>query len=175
MTQEEFSARVLSICGQPYSRYDCIAVVRFGAQIQCQGTNWLWRSITNSPKYRYLVERSTKTLSPDQYQSGLLMFRIRTDAIPKGYNDPPDCHHVGVLVRYCDDWQVVQSNPGPGVHVSKFNPFEWNGWGKLKQIDYADVVPGQDPVHDQPETGDLSAETYRMVKTLYDAYMRGLK
>ena len=67
MDQHEFVRRALSLVGQSYGECDCIGVVRKAANIKCQGTNWLWRSIFNSPKYRYLFERSVKPLSPDQY------------------------------------------------------------------------------------------------------------
>ena len=174
MDQHEFVRRALSLVGQSYGECDCIGVVRKAANIKCQGTNWLWRSIFNSPKYRYLVERSVKPLTPDRYEDGLLVFRIRFDQIPKGYTDTPDCHHVGVLGFNNGRWEVIQSNPSPGVTNTGFSPSQWDGWGKLKMIDYAG--PAQPDPQPDPETdGNRLDEIYRMVKVLYDAYMRGME
>lgn len=169
MKSDIFVFRALQLVGQSYAETDCIGVVRKAANIKCQGTNWLWRSIANSPKYRFLVERSTKRLQEDQFEDGLLLFRIRYDTIPKGYSDPPDCHHVGILGYIDGAWKVIQSNPSTGVYVSSFNADVWNGWGKLKMIEYTGPVAHEEP--DQPI--DKLEEIWFMVKTLYDAYMKG--
>lgn len=170
MNQHVFAQNALQCVGQSYAMTDCIGVVRRAAGIKCQGTNWLWRSINNSPKYRYLIERSTNQLDQDQLQDGLLVFRIRFDKIPKGYVDPPDCHHVGVVVRNNARWEVVQSNPASGVTASAFQGNQWDGWGKLKMITYAG--PDQEP-EQKPETEpDKLDEIYRMVKALYDALIK---
>ena len=169
MEQSVFARNALACVGQSYATTDCIGVVRKAAGIKCQGTNWLWRSISNSAKYRYLIERSTKQLDQDQLEEGLLVFRIRFDKIPTGYTDPPDCHHVGVIVKDGGRWAVVQSNPGPGVTVSEFQAKQWDGWGKLKMIVYHGPEKEPEPM---PETDRLE-EIYRMIKVLYDAYMAG--
>ena len=169
MEQSVFARNALACVGQSYATTDCIGVVRKAAGIKCQGTNWLWRSISNSAKYRYLIERSTKQLEPDKLEEGLLVFRIRFDKIPTGYIDPPDCHHVGVIVKDGGRWAVVQSNPGPGVTVSEFHAKQWDGWGKLKMIVYHGPEKEPEPM---PETDRLE-EIYRMIKVLYDAYMAG--
>ena len=169
MEQSVFARNALACVGQSYAMTDCIGVVRKAAEIKCQGTNWLWRSISNSVKYRYLIERSTKQLEPDQLEEGLLVFRIRFDKIPTGYIDPPDCHHVGVIVKDGGRWAVVQSNPGPGVTVSEFQAKQWDGWGKPKMIVYHGPEKEPEPM---PETDRLE-EIYRMIKVLYDAYMAG--
>lgn len=179
MNQHTFVKNALSLLGLTYNQCDCIGVIRKAANIRCEGTNWLWRSISNSPKYRYLIERSTKPLNPALYEDGLLLFRIKENVIPPGYSDPPDCHHVGVLGLDSGEWCVIQSNPGPGVYCSKFNPDEWDGWGRLKQIEYGDVpgipdtVPEPDPENPMSEL-EYIMEIHRMVKVLYDAYMRGM-
>lgn len=173
MTQDEFVKRALSLVGQTYIQTDCIGVVRKAANIKCQGTNWLWRSISNSPKYRYLIERSTKQLQPDQLENGLLVFRIRFNKIPVGYTDVPDCHHVGIVCEENGRWEVIQSNPASGVTVSGFQSNQWDAWGKLKMIDYeghkAEPVPDSEPGSDAEKLDEI----YFMIKTLYDAYIAG--
>ena len=59
MTSYEFISNAEMLIGQPYTKVDCIGVIRKSLNIACQGTNWLWRSINNSSKYRYLTERYT--------------------------------------------------------------------------------------------------------------------
>ena len=49
----------------PYSKMDCIALIRAVIRrsaggvkdYRCEGTNWLWRSIDGSGKYRHLIWR----------------------------------------------------------------------------------------------------------------------
>ncbi len=134
MNNKQFCENALSLIGQPYSLVDCIGVVRRAAGISCQGTNWLWRSYKNSAKYKFLKERKEGHVSSADYIDGLLVFKIKKDQIPDGYEDKPNCYHVGVLY----DNQVIQSNPSTGVCISPFHPEDWQGFGKLKQVDYTD-------------------------------------
>ena len=170
MTNKVFATRAEQLIGISYKECDCIGVARKAANISCQGTNWLWRSINNSPKYRYLPVRGTGT--PPKLIEGLLLFRIRFGVIPDGYTDTPDCHHVGILV-YRDGWKVIQSNPSPGVYISSYNPSQWDGWGELKQVDYSVAPPDPDPVPVEKTDSQYIRETWEMVKVLYDAYIRG--
>lgn len=132
MTNDEFAERALQLVGRPYSEVDCIGVVRTAAKIRCQGTNWLWRSIDNAPKYRYLIDRIERPPTREELIDGLLVFRIRWDKVPEGYSNRPDCHHVGVIYG----GKVIQSNPDTGVTVTAYNLDQWHGAGRLKQISY---------------------------------------
>lgn len=134
LTNKQFCENALTLIGQPYSVIDCIGVVRRSAGIACQGTNWLWRSYKNKSKYKYLKEREEGKVTSESYIDGLLVFKIKNDEVPNGYSDKPNCYHVGVLY----DGNVIQSNPSTGVYMSKFNPSDWQGYGKLKQVDYID-------------------------------------
>ena len=150
MTGKEFAENALELLGQPYNNIDCIGVVRLAANIKCQGTNWLWRSFNYSKKYRYLVKRSDVSPAMEQLQDGLLVFRINWNQVPSGYNDRPNCHHVGVIYEH----DVIQSNSGKGVYRSAYNPSQWNGCGLLKDIDYK--YPFLEK-HDEPDP-DLNIE-----------------
>lgn len=171
MKNSVFTARAQQLIGLSYKECDCIGVVRKAANISCQGTNWLWRSINNSPKYKYLPVRGTGT--PPELLEGLLVFRIRFGVIPDGYTDTPDCHHVGILT-YKDGWKVIQSNPAPGVYISAYNQSQWDGWGKLKQIEYDAPVPTPEPEPELKTDSEYIRDTWRMVKVLYEAYQKGI-
>ena len=132
LTNKQFCENALSLIGQPYSLIDCIGVVRRSAGIACQGTNWLWRSYKNASKYKFLKNRKTGIVSSADYIDGLLVFKINENQVPEGYDDKPNCYHVGVLY----DHQVIQSNPSTGVCISPFRPEDWQGYGWLKQVDY---------------------------------------
>ena len=132
MTNKQFCENALSLIGQPYSLIDCIGVVRRAAGIACQGTNWLWRSYKNSAKYRFLTDRHEGQLPSAEAIDGTLLFKINKNEIPDGYDDKPNCYHVAILY----DGQIIQSNPNTGVYISPFNPSQWQGWGRLKQVDY---------------------------------------
>ena len=59
-------AAARALIGTPYSTLDCIGlIVRIirtcpggDPTYRCQGTNWLWRSVSNSPKYRDLTREA---------------------------------------------------------------------------------------------------------------------
>lgn len=131
MENKRFCENVLSLIGQPYSQTDCIGVVRKAAGIRCQGTNWLWRSYNSRGKYQYLTQRLERPPRLNELKNGMLVFRIKWDQIPKGYNDRPNCHHVGVIV----DGFVIQSNESAGVNCKPYIIDEWDGCGWLKFID----------------------------------------
>lgn len=131
MTVNDFIAAAEMLIGQPYTAVDCIGVIRKSLNIACQGTNWLWRSINNSSKYRYLTERYTDY----NYYDGCVVFQIKWTSRPDGYTDYPDCHHIGVV---CDGGKsVIHSSPSTGVRKDALDPEKWDAWGKLKQVEYA--------------------------------------
>lgn len=137
MTNEQFCSNALTLLGKPYSEIDCIGVIRRSAGISCKGTNWLWRSFKNASKYKYLTERYEGEIPSNKIQDGILVFRLNFNEIPKGYDDKPNCYHVGILYEN----SVIQSNPATGVYISGFDKTKWNGWGKLKQVDYTAIKP----------------------------------
>ena len=178
MTSEEFVRNAAALIGRPYSEVDCIGVVRLAAKIRCQGTNWLWRSYHNSGKYKYLDYRLDRPPAASELRNGLLVFRIKWNERPKGYNDTPNCHHVGII----DGADVIQSQESKGVYRKKYNPDEWQACGWLKQITRVEIPLDPDPNDDEPFSdididSDISGsediidplfEIYHMVKAIYD-------
>ena len=144
LTNKQFCENALTLLGQPYSVIDCIGVVRRAAGIACQGTNWLWRSYKNAAKYKYLKDRKLGQVDSESYIDGLLVFKIKEDQIPDGYDDKPNCYHVGVLY----EGNVIQSNPSTGVYMSPFRPEEWQGYGKLKQVEYTEKTESKQQLTD---------------------------
>lgn len=130
---KEFVEKARSFIGEPYSKMDCIAVVRKAAGISCKGTNWLWRSVDNSAKYRYLTKRGKDSTSEMGKIAGLLVFRISWNQIPDGYDDKPNCYHVGILTG---SGTVIQSQEKSGVTEKPYDPGQWQGYGYLKQVQY---------------------------------------
>ena len=163
MTGTEFAENALELLGQDYNAIDCIGVVRLAAHIKCQGTNWLWRSFNFSKKYRYLVKRSDVAPTVLQLQDGLLVFRVNWNQIPSGYNDRPNCHHVGVI--YGKD--VIQSNSGKGVYRSTYNPNQWNACGELFDIEYSRPFLENVEPADDPET---ELTDHDMIKRIYQYF-----
>ncbi len=164
MTPEMFWSNAKKLIGTPYSQCDCIGVVRKSLGISCQGTNWLWRSITNSSKYRYLQYRSVDMAG---IEDGAVVFRVRWQSIPSGYGDTPDAHHVGVYYK----GRVIQSNPKPGVYEDDFHPDSWSAWGKMKQVEY---VPTVDPPEEStaPDGPQLLSD-HEMIMAIYNAICGG--
>lgn len=83
-----------ALIGTPYSRVDCIGlivrVIRTSPggdpTYRCQGTNWLWRSIDNSARYRDLTWRQEGIQGA---QAGMLAFK----------RSGKDVHHVGIVTE----------------------------------------------------------------------------
>ena len=173
MTADEFCSKVMGLVGNPYSKTDCIGVIRQSLGIRCQGTNWLWRSIFNSEKYRYLTSRGTG--APDALLKGMILFRLK-NTIPDGYSDPPDCHHCGV---YVGNGIVVQSNPVPGVFTKNYISSEWNGWGLMKQVDYKfqdfvqdNELPFSDLPPDPEQEAEIELSDHEMIKAIYNKLIK---
>lgn len=162
MTVQSFITNARKLIGKSYEECDCIGVVRKSLSISCQGTNWLWRSINNSSKYRYLVERHqagyNQFISP-----GCVVFKI-SSKVPAGYDDPPDCHHVGVYTGKT----VIHSSPNIGVREEKFNDGDWQGMGWMKQVDREEQPdnPSRDPLTREELTD------HEMITAIYNAIMK---
>lgn len=132
MTNYEFINNCKKLIGTPYSKCDCIGVIRKAAGISCQGTNWLWRSINNYEVYRYLVKRSIDMI---HIPAGAIVFKCKWGKIPTGYKDMPDCYHVGVVM---EDGRVLHSSPSTGVRIASLAS-EWDAWGLLKMVSYDEI------------------------------------
>lgn len=172
MTNAKFCENVLALIGDSYEETDCIAVIRKAAGIRCQGTNWLWRSYKSRGKYQYLIERMERAPLGNECRNGSLVFRIKYDSIPPGYDDKPNCHHVGVIIG--DD--VIQSQQGRGVYQKPYDFSEWDGYGWLKMVDKpksGETLPFDDPPEDddyEPVT-DYEPTDHEMIKALYDHFI----
>jgi len=167
VTANEFCRRAEELIGRPYSEIDCIGVVRIAANIRCQGTNWLWRSYENSGKYRYLIERMERPPLKRETRNGLLVFRVNWNFIPSGYNDKPNCYHVGII----SGENVIQSQEKQGVNIKPYNYEEWDACGWLKQITPDTVT--DEPNYDTETDMQLEEKIdriYMMVKELYNRY-----
>lgn len=116
-----------------YSECVCDAVIRRALNINFKGTNWLFRSINNSSKYRYLTERHAcgdGTMPPP----GAVVFKIDESKTPKGYETGPDAYHCGVIDV---DGYVIHSSPKTGVRKDMSSRWtDWDYWGLMKQVEY---------------------------------------
>lgn len=127
-----FLSNVRNLIGFPYAKVDCIGVVAKALNIRCAGTNWLFRSVNNSSKYRYLTElhKTSESVPP----AGAVLFKVR-DKIPAGYSDKPDAYHCGVLDV---DGYVIHSSPSTGVRKDYNSHYsQWSYYGLMKQVDYS--------------------------------------
>ena len=160
---KEFAEKAYNLIGLSYEQCDCIGVIRKALGLRIQGTNWLWRSIDNAQKYRYLTQRISKSPEWTAIEEGLVVFRIKWDVIPNGYTDKPDAHHIGVLF-YRNGWSVVQSNPKTGVCLSDYQPWHWDGYGKMKYVKY--IGQSED---NKPNIENLS--DHEMLVAIYNKIM----
>lgn len=130
-----FLNRCKSLIGMAYDSCVCDAVIRRALNISFKGTNWLFRSINNSSKYRYLTERHVcgdGTTPPP----GAVVFKIDETKIPKGYETGPDAYHCGVVDV---DGYVIHSSHKTGVRKDTTSRWtEWDYWGLMKQVEYGD-------------------------------------
>ena len=138
-----------SLLGTPYSEIDCIGlivrVIRTApggvGSYRCQGTNWLWRSIDNSAKYRDLTWRQEGIVGA---QAGMLAFK----------RNGRDVHHVGIVTG---DGTVVHSSSAKGCVVeTKLD----DTWQLLAVHRYIEARPSGASLGD--ETEDMRMEAYKM-------------
>lgn len=135
MINTDFIKSVKELIGKTYAECDCAAVIRKSLNIAFSGTNWLFRSINNSSKYRYLKERHAcgdgSTPPP-----GAVVFKTDETKTPKGYETGPDAYHCGVVD---EDGYVVHSSPKTGVRKDMTSRWtDWDYWGLMKQVEYND-------------------------------------
>lgn len=160
MTNIEFVERAKALIGRPYAEIDCKEVVAEALGIRFSGTNWLWRSIYNSRKYRYLSSRVEEQPEQAGLLPGDVVFKIVWDKIPDGYDTAPNCYHVGV---YSGHGTVIHSSPKTGVREAPFISNEWDGWGRMSQLEYID----------DPED-DVAGMTDRdMLRAIYNKIVGG--
>lgn len=157
MLNTEFVEGVKSLIGTPYAKCDCKDVIAKPLGIRFAGTNWLWRSINNSSKYRYLIERLQTNMLSEDMKAGDILFKIR-GGIPDGYNDSPDAYHVAV---YIGDGKIVHSSPSTGVREDNYVYGAWQGWGRMKQVEYQEKPP---------ETATEITD-HEMIKALYEKFI----
>lgn len=135
MNNINFLNECKKLYGTPYNDCMCDAVIRRSLNINFKGTNWLFRSIKNSSKYRYLSERHVcgDGITPPP---GAVVFKIDETKTPKGYENGPDAYHCGVVDT---DGYVIHSSPKTGVRKDMTSRWiEWDYWGLLKQVEYSD-------------------------------------
>lgn len=123
--------------GTPYSEMDCIRLIvmvvrnsRGGdREYRCQGTNWLWRSIHNSGKYRQLVWRGERTSGDlsGMARAGMLAFKRRGE----------DVHHVGIVAgsRGGEGLTVIHSSSVHGKVVETRLDGSWELLGIHRDIE----------------------------------------
>ena len=172
-----FLNKVKNLIGMTYDECVCDAIIRRALNISFQGTNWLFRSINNSSKYRYLTERHAcgDGITPPP---GAVVFKIDETKTPKGYDTGPDAYHCGVVDV---DGYVIHSSPKTGVRkdvTSRWN--EWDYWGLMKQVEYSDEnvsVGSGDGVNSDVATDGFSdyCETLtdrELLESIYRAVVR---
>lgn len=110
-------AAARALIGTPYATLDCIGlivrVIRTSPggdpTYRCQGTNWLWRSIDNSAKYRDLTWRQEGLAGA---RAGMLAFKRSGD----------DVHHVGLVTG---EGTVLHSSSAKGCVVETALDESW--------------------------------------------------
>ena len=157
MTNTEFVENVKDLVGLPYSSCDCKDVICKALGIKMAGTNWLWRSAKNSSKYRYLSARLKYSILSGDLKPGDILFKIR-DKVPDGYDDKPDAFHVAV---YIGDGKIVHSSPSTGVREDDYIYGAWQGWGRMKQVEYPEKAP------------ETSMTDHEMIKAIYNKICMG--
>ena len=164
MTNKEFIANCYILLGKPYSEIDCIGVIRKALNIRIEGSNWLFRSINNSPKYRYLVAR--KPCSSDETPPpGAVVFKIDESKTPNGYETGPDAYHCGVVD---EDGYVIHSSPKTGVRKDVTSRWtDWDYWGLMKQVEYSNENVS-DWSSDGGDSSSTSNSIYDYCETLTD-------
>lgn len=156
MLNTKFVEGVKALIGTPYAKCDCKDVIAKPLGIRFAGTNWLWRSIDNSSKYKYLIERLQTNMHPEDMKAGDILFKIR-GGIPDLYIDSPDAYHVAV---YIGNGKIVHSSPSTGVREDDYVFGAWQGWGRMKQVEYPETNM---PNHEMTD--------HEMIKALYEKFI----
>ena len=134
------------LLGTPYSRMDCIGLIRAVIRAcpggikdyRCQGTNWLWRSIENASKYRHLVWRQEGIAGA---KPGMLAFKRKGE----------DIHHIGLVTG---DGTVIHSSSARGCVVETALDDSWHLLGKHKYIGVDEAAGVQEDAEPETEAPD---------------------
>ena len=164
MTNYDFLNNIYKLYGKSYKEVDCVSIIRLALNVSIEGSNWLFRSINNSSKYRYLKERHA---CGDGYTPppGAVVFKTDETKMPKGYETGPDAYHCGVVD---DDGYVIHSSPKTGVRKDMTSRWtDWDYWGLMKQVEYnnENVSDGSSDGGDSASTSD---SIYDYCETLTD-------
>ena len=124
---QDARAAARALIGTPYSTLDCIGlIVRVirtcpggDPTYRCQGTNWLWRSIDNSAKYRDLTRQIVGVTGA---VAGMLAFKRVGDNI----------HHVGLVTG---EGTVIHSSSAAGRVVETALDVSWHLLGVHRMIE----------------------------------------
>ena len=141
MLNTEFVNNAKKLIGISYNECDCAAVIRKALNISFSGTNWLYRSLNNSYKYKYITElhKCGDGVIPPP---GSVVFKVDENKIPDGYSDKPDAYHCGVVDF---DGYIIHSSPKTGVRKDMTSHWtNWDYWGLMKQVEYIDVSNGSE-------------------------------
>jgi len=125
-----------TLLGTPYKDMDCIALIRAVikrsaggvADYRCEGTNWLWRSITNSGKYKHLTWRQE---SIDGAKPGMVAFKASGE----------DIHHIGLVT---EAGTVIHSSSVSGCVVETALDSSWDYLGQHRYIGVLDLIVRND-------------------------------
>ena len=119
-------AAARALLGTPYSEMDCIRLIVMiirrcpggEAQYRCEGTNWLWRSMDNSSRYRHLTWRQEGVSGA---QAGMLAFK----------RSGGDVHHVGLVTG---EGTVIHSSSAYGRVVETPLDGSWQLLARHREI-----------------------------------------
>ena len=119
-------AAARALLGTPYNEMDCIALIRAVikkspggvSDYRCEGTNWLWRSIANSGKYRHLTWRQEGL---DGAKAGMLAFKKKGE----------DVHHVGLVTQ---SGTVIHASSAAGCVVETALDCTWQLLGRHRHF-----------------------------------------
>ena len=152
-------ATARSLLGTPYSKLDCIGLIREVIRrspggvkdYRCEGTNWLWDSIDNSGKYRHLTWRQE---SLSGVKAGMLPFK-RYGTSDEG--------HIGIATG---EGTVIHSSSVKGcvVETPLTSAEGWDLLGIHRYIEVGETVEIEpDPIPEPvPEvSGETQTVLYR--------------
>ncbi len=131
--------------GTPYSEMDCIALIRAVIKrtaggmkdYRCEGTNWLWRSIDGSGKYRHVIWQKEDI---DGARGGMLAFKRRGE----------DIHHVGLVTQ---EGTVIHSSSAEGCVVETPLDGSWACLGQHRYIEVSQKESAQENEYTEDESG----------------------